>query len=104
MQDFALKVVGVGRPYGTRWLCVALLMSEDDQPLMLQFKEAGHSVLEPYLERSRYSHQGERVVMGQRLLQGSSDIFLGWTRGAEGQDFYVRQLRDMKASIPLEYS
>jgi uncharacterized protein (DUF2252 family) len=75
VQDFALKVVGVGS-VGTRCY-VALLMSADDQPLILQFKEARHSVLEPYLERSRYDHQGERVVRGQRLLQGSSDIFLG---------------------------
>jgi hypothetical protein len=56
------------------------------------------SVLEPYAGRSAYSNHGERVVIGQRLMQSSSDIFLGWSRGPRGYDFYVRQLRDMKFS------
>jgi len=77
-------------------------MSEQNAPLMLQFKEAGRSVLEPYTAKSAYDNQGQRVVMGQRLMQSSSDIFLGWVRGRRGYDFYVRQLRDMKMSVPLE--
>lgn len=100
LEDFALKVVGIGS-VGTRCY-VALLISEEDQPLLLQLKEARRSVLEPYTKKSRYDNQGERVVMGQRLMQSSSDIFLGWVRGRGGLDFYVRQLRDMKLSIPVE--
>jgi hypothetical protein len=69
---------------------------------MLQVKEAGRSVLEPYAGKSRYNNQGQRVVIGQRLMQSSSDIFLGWTSGRKGHDFFVRQLRDMKMSIPVE--
>jgi len=100
MEDFAMKVVGIGS-VGTRcW--IALFFSEENHPLMLQFKEAGHSVLEPYAGKSLYENQGQRVVVGQRLMQSSSDIFLGWMRGGRGYDFYVRQLRDMKFSIPLE--
>jgi uncharacterized protein (DUF2252 family) len=100
LVDFALKVVGIGS-VGTRCY-VALLMSVENHPLILQFKEAGRSVLEPYTKRSAYDNQGQRVVIGQRLMQSSSDIFLGWVRGKYGNDFYVRQLRDMKMSIPLE--
>ena len=100
LEDFALKVVGIGS-VGTRCY-IALLISDESHPLILQFKEAGRSVLEPYTERSEYDNQGQRVVMGQRLMQSSSDIFLGWVRGRRGYDFYVRQLRDMKISVPLE--
>ncbi len=100
LEDFALKVVGIGS-VGTRCY-IALLMSDESDPLILQFKEAGRSVLEPYTEKSEYANQGQRVVMGQRLMQSSSDIFLGWVRGQRGNDFYVRQLRDMKMSIPIE--
>jgi uncharacterized protein (DUF2252 family) len=100
LEDSALKVVGIGS-VGTRCY-IALLVSEGDHPLMLQFKEAGRSVLEPYTDRSPYANQGQRVVMGQRLMQSSSDIFLGWARGRRGYDFYVRQLRDMKMSYPIE--
>ena len=99
LEDFAFKVVGIGS-VGTR-CAVALLMSDDEQPLILQFKEAGRSVLEPYTQKSRYENQGQRVVVAQRLMQSSSDIFLGWARGKRGNDFYFRQLRDMKMSIPL---
>ncbi|WP_254972139.1 DUF2252 domain-containing protein [Cyanobium sp. Candia 9D4] len=99
-EDAALKVVGIGS-VGTRCF-IALFFSEDNHPLMLQFKEALHSVLEPYTEISRYGNQGERVVMGQRLIHSSSDIFLGWFRSRNGRDFYVRQLRDMKVSFPIE--
>jgi len=99
-EDSALKVVGIGS-VGTRCY-IGLFFAADDEPLILQFKEARRSVLEPYAGRCRYDNQGERVVMGQRLMQSSSDIFLGWVRGRRGFDFYVRQLRDMKMSIPVE--
>ena len=100
LVDSALKVVGIGS-VGTRCY-VLLLLSEENHPLILQAKEARHSVLEPYTQPSRYENQGERVVMGQRLMQSSSDIFLGWVRGPRGYDNYVRQLRDMKLSAPVE--
>jgi uncharacterized protein (DUF2252 family) len=100
LEDFALKVVGIGS-VGTRCF-VGLFFDEENHPLMLQFKEACRSVLEPHAGKSRYDNQGQRVVMGQRLMQSSSDIFLGWTRGRQGYDYFVRQLRDMKMSIPVE--
>ncbi len=97
--DAAIKVVGVGS-VGTRcW--IALLMSPANEPLFLQFKQANASVLEPYAGKSDYPHHGQRVVMGQRLMQAASDIFLGWTTGAAG-DFYVRQLRDAKIGANIE--
>ncbi len=100
LEDFALKAVGIGS-VGTR--CYIMLMfSEENHPLILQVKEARSSVLEPYTAPSRYENHGQRVVVGQRLTQSSSDIFLGWVRGRLGFDFYVRQLRDMKMSAPLE--
>ena len=68
----------------------------------MQFKEATSSVLEPYLGVSRASQHGQRVVEGQRYMQAASDIFLGWARGEEGRDFYVRQLHDMKGSVDLD--
>jgi uncharacterized protein (DUF2252 family) len=100
LEDCALKVVGIGS-VGTRCF-IALFFDGENHPLMLQFKEACRSVLEPYAGRSRYDNQGERIVMGQRLMQSSSDIFLGWARGRRGYDFFVRQLRDMKMSLPVE--
>jgi uncharacterized protein (DUF2252 family) len=97
--DAAIKVVGVGS-VGTRcW--IVLLMSPAGEPLFLQVKQANASVLEPYAGKSEYSHHGQRVVMGQRLMQAASDIFLGWTTGPAG-DFYVRQLRDAKISANVE--
>lgn len=99
-EDAAMKVVGVGS-VGTRCM-IALFFSEDNHPLILQLKEARRSVLEPYTEKSQYDNQGQRIVTGQRLTQASSDIFLGWFRGRYGRDFYVRQLRDMKMSVPIE--
>ncbi|MGZ3546879.1 MAG: DUF2252 domain-containing protein [Vulcanimicrobiaceae bacterium] len=97
--DAALKVVGIGS-VGTRcW--IALLMSSSNDPLFLQIKQAGASVLEPYAGKSRYAHNGRRVVIGQRLMQAASDIFLGWLSGLAG-DFYVRQLRDAKISPLVE--
>jgi uncharacterized protein (DUF2252 family) len=100
LEDFALKVVGIGS-VGTRCYIV-LLFDDAGHPLILQVKEACRSVLEPYAEKSPYDNQGQRIVMGQRLMQSSSDIFLGWVRGRRGYDFFVRQLRDMKMSVPLE--
>jgi uncharacterized protein (DUF2252 family) len=100
MEDFAVKVVGIGS-VGTRCY-IGLYFDEEDHPLILQFKEACRSVLEPYAGKSHYDNQGQRVVIGQRLMQSSSDIFLGWARGRRGYDFFVRQLRDMKFSAPIE--
>ena len=98
--DLAMKVVGIGS-VGT--LCgVALFMAADDDPIFLQVKEAAPSVLEPHAGRSRHANNGERVVVGQRLMQSASDLFLGWTRGGSGRDMYVRQLRDMKVSAIVE--
>ena len=96
--DFALKVVGVGS-VGTRCF-VALLEGRDEgDPLFLQAKEATASVLDPYVESSHHANHGERVVVGQRLMQATPDIFLGWSRGPGGRDFYFRQLWDMKGSV-----
>ena len=100
LVDAAMKVVGIGS-VGTRCF-IGLFFSEENHPLILQFKESCRSVLEPYAGKSQYENQGQRVVMGQRLMQSSSDIFLGWARGREGRDFFVRQLRDMKMAIPIE--
>ena len=99
LVDMARKVVGVGS-VGTRCWIVLLLGRDDQDPLLLQIKEADHSVLAPYAGASAYPNQGRRVVAGQRLMQATSDILLGWERaeGIDGQsrDFYVRQLRDWK--------
>ncbi|MFJ6050652.1 DUF2252 domain-containing protein [Streptomyces sp. NPDC092307] len=97
--DMARKVVGVGS-VGTRCWIVLLLGRDGEDPLILQAKEAGDSVLAAYAGPSEYATGGERVVAGQRLMQAASDIFLGWqqTRGLDDveRDFYVRQLRDWK--------
>jgi uncharacterized protein (DUF2252 family) len=85
--DFALKVVGVGS-VGTRCFVVLLEGRDEGDPLFLQAKEATASVLDPYLESSKHTNHGERVVVGQRLMQATPDIFLGWTRGPGGRDFY----------------
>ena len=98
--DVALKVVGVGS-VGTRCFIVLLLAAPDD-PLFLQVKEARPSVLEPYAGKTAVEHNGQRVVVGQRLMQSASDIFLGWSKGPAGRDFYVRQLRDMKIAPAVE--
>lgn len=99
--DVALKVVGVGS-VGTRCWIVLLQGRDADDPLFLQVKEAGRSVLEDHLPRSRFRHAGRRVVEGQHLMQASRDIFLGWTSGGAGRPFYVRQLRDGKGSIDTD--
>jgi uncharacterized protein (DUF2252 family) len=99
--DLAQKVVGVGS-VGTRCAIVLCLGgAEGDDPLIMQIKEAGPSVLEPYLGASPHANRGERVVVGQRMMQAASDIFLGWST-FNGMDFYARQLRDMKLSAEIE--
>ncbi|HEX6108372.1 MAG TPA: DUF2252 domain-containing protein [Ktedonobacteraceae bacterium] len=97
--DVVHKVVGVGS-VGTRCYVALLLGSDINDPLFLQIKEARASVYEPYLGRSAFANHGQRVVMGQRLMQASSGIFLGWTR-LRSIDFYIRQLRDMKLSVDI---
>ena len=97
--DVVHKVVGVGS-VGTRCYVALLLGNGTNDPLFLQIKEARASVYEPYVGRSAFSNHGERVVMGQRLMQASSGIFLGWTRLGP-IDFYIRQLRDMKLSVDI---
>ena len=99
LKDVAIKVVGVGS-VGT--ICGILLMiAEEDDALFLQVKEARVSVLEPYAGKSRYRNRGERVVVGQRLMQAASDLFLGWTE-YDGRHFYMRQLRDTKIKPMIE--
>jgi hypothetical protein len=99
IEDIAMKVVGVGS-VGTR--CgIILLMAEDNDPLLLQVKEARPSVLAPYAGKSTFSHQGERIVVGQRLMQSASDMMLGWTTGQHKLHYYLRQLRDMKFSLDI---
>jgi uncharacterized protein (DUF2252 family) len=100
MVDAALKVVGIGS-VGTR-CAITLFMSVANEPLFLQAKEARKSVLEPYAGKSEYAHHGQRVVMGQRLMQPASDIFLGWFTNKRGKDMYVRQLRDAKIKPVVE--
>jgi uncharacterized protein (DUF2252 family) len=98
--DGALKVVGVGS-VGTRCF-VALFLAAPDDALFLQIKEAGPSVLERYTGTKKVAQNGQRVVVGQRLMQSASDIFLGWSKGPAGRDFYLRQLRDMKIAPDVE--
>jgi hypothetical protein len=104
LVDMARKVVGVGS-VGTRsWML--LLLEDGASPLFLQAKEAGPSVLEAFVAASEYDNSGQRVVVGQRLMQAVGDIFLGWVRapGFDGKkrDFYLRQLRDWKGSAEIE--
>jgi uncharacterized protein (DUF2252 family) len=98
-KDIAGKVVGVGS-VGTR-CSIMLMMGGADDPLFLQVKEARASVLEPYVGQSAYPNHGQRVVMGQRMMQSASDIFLGWTETEKGH-FYIRQMRDMKVKPLVE--
>ncbi len=104
--DLARKVVGVGS-VGTRCWITLMIGRDNGDPLFLQVKEAEASVLSRFVGASKYANQGQRVVAGQRLMQASSDIFLGWQRteaGLDGKqrDFYVRQLRDWKFSVEIE--
>jgi len=100
LTDVALKVVGVGS-VGTRCYIV-LLLNDNNEPLFIQVKEARQSVLEQYTSPSKYNHNGERIVQGQRLIQSASDIFLGWSTGNDGRQFYFRQLKDRKISAEIE--
>ncbi|HTA33195.1 MAG TPA: DUF2252 domain-containing protein [Solirubrobacteraceae bacterium] len=106
LTDIARKVVGVGS-VGTRAWIALLLGRDGEDPLFLQMKEAEASVMEEFLAPSEFENHGERVVAGQRLMQASSDIFLGWVHieaGIDGnrRDFYVRQLKDWKGSAEIE--
>jgi uncharacterized protein (DUF2252 family) len=104
LVQIARKIVGVGSVGQRAW--VLLLEDEDNEPLVLQAKQAQPSVLADFCGRSSHRNQGERVVAGQRLMQATSDVFLGWTHvvGEDGtdRDYYVRQLRDWKFSFPIE--
>lgn len=103
--QMARKVVGVGS-VGTRAWVILMQGADDSDPLFLQAKEAQESVIAAYVDGPTYDNQGRRVVEGQRLMQASSDIFLGWQRGADPdgamRDFYLRQLRDGKGSAVIE--
>jgi uncharacterized protein (DUF2252 family) len=105
LVDFARKVVGVGS-VGTRSWMALMLGGDESDALFLQAKEAGTSVLEEFVGPSEHDNAGQRVVVGQRLMQAVSDIFLGWVRvqGIDGRtrDFYLRQLRDWKGSAEIE--
>jgi uncharacterized protein (DUF2252 family) len=106
MVQAARKVVGVGS-VGTRAYVLLMDALDGVEPLFLQAKEAQPSVLADYCGRSQYTNQGERAVAGQHLMQAESDIFLGWTRVPNpldgiDRDFYVRQLKDWKFSVPIE--
>ena len=104
LVDVARKVVGVGS-VGTRCL-IALFEAGDGTPLFLQLKQATPSVLEPHLGASSFEHAGQRVVEGQRLIQATSDVLLGWSSWRESRgravDFYFRQLWDGKGKIDVE--
>ena len=101
----ARKIVGVGS-VGTRCFILLLVGRDDTDPLILQVKEAQASVLERFVGATEYAQHGQRVVAGQRLMQGASDVFLGWQRitGFDGvtRDFYVRQLHDWKGSADVD--
>jgi uncharacterized protein (DUF2252 family) len=103
--DVAHKVVGVGSVGTQSWIAL-MLGYNDTEPLFLQIKEAQASVLEAHLGASEFSNHGQRVVVGQRLMQASSDVFLGWLHvvNADGteRDYYGRQLRDWKGSAEIE--
>jgi uncharacterized protein (DUF2252 family) len=99
--DLAHKVVGVGS-VGTRCWAIYMEGPAGQDPLFLQAKQATQSVLEPYLGKAAQKHHGQRVVLGQKLMQAASDVFLGWMTGIEGLHYYWRQLWDAKLSADLE--
>jgi uncharacterized protein (DUF2252 family) len=103
VADVAHRVVGVGS-VGVRAYLVLLFGNGDSDPLFLQVKEATEPAHAPYLPPlpKMLAHNGRRVVYGQRLLQASTDFMLGWTK-IDGRDFYVRQMKNMKGSIPIEW-
>jgi uncharacterized protein (DUF2252 family) len=100
LVDAAIKVVGIGSVGRRCW--ILLLMSAANDPLFLQVKQAVQSVLEPFAGKSIYPHHGQRVVIGQKMMQPASDLFLGWLTGVKGRHFYVRQLRDAKIKPLVE--
>jgi uncharacterized protein (DUF2252 family) len=100
LKDVAIKVVGIGSVGTVCW--VFLFMAGENDPLFLQVKEARASVLERFAGASVFANHGERVVNGYRMMQPASDMFLGWTTGALGRHFFVRQLRDTKISLRVE--
>ncbi len=100
VADIAIKVVGVGS-VGT--LCgVMLLLAREGDPLFLQVKQAGPSVLEAYAGKSTHPNHGQRIVIGCQLMQSASDLFLGWAEGELGRHVYVRQLKDVKIKMLVE--
>jgi len=103
VADIAHRIVGVGS-VGTRAYLALLIGKSDDDPLFLQIKEALSPAHAPYLppRRAEYRHEGQRVVIGQRALQASSDVMLGWT-DMDGRPYYVRQMKNLKASVPIEW-
>ncbi len=103
LAHLARKVVGVGSVGTDAWIAL-FLAREDGSPLFLQIKEAQPSVLERFTAKTKFSNHGQRVVIGQRLVQAASDIFLGWERfswAGEERDYYFRQLRDWKGSVEV---
>jgi uncharacterized protein (DUF2252 family) len=103
VADIAHRIVGVGS-VGTRAYLVLLMGKNDDDPLFLQIKEALPPAHAPYLplRRAVFDHEGERVVIGQRALQAATDVMLGWTE-MDGRPYYVRQMKNLKASVPIEW-
>ncbi len=103
VSDVAHRVVGIGS-VGTRTYLALLMGKDDNDPLFLQIKEALRPAHAPYLplRRSEIGHDGQRIVTGQRALQSSSDVMLGWTE-MDGHEYYVRQMKNLKASIPIEW-
>jgi uncharacterized protein (DUF2252 family) len=100
LKDAVIKVVGVGSVGTACWM--VLLMAGEGDPLILQIKEARASVLEAFAGRSVFPNHGQRVVHGHRLIQPASDMLLGWSKGAGGRHYYVRQLRDAKIKFAVE--
>ena len=98
--EAARKVVGVGS-VGTRCFVIVLEGRDGSDPLILQAKEAPASVLDPYVGPTVHANQGQRVVAGQRAMQATPDILLGWTRGPDRRDYYFRQLWDQKGSVDI---
>ncbi len=103
LADVSHRVVGVGS-VGTRAYLTLLIGKSDEDPLFLQVKEALSPAHAPYLpsRQAKFTHEGQRVVIGQRALQASSDVMLGWTEIDE-RPYYVRQMKNLKASIPIEW-
>jgi uncharacterized protein (DUF2252 family) len=102
LADVAVKAVGVSS-VGTRCFLVLLVGRDHGEPLFLQVKQAGRSVLEPYLSPSEFDHQGQRVVEGQRFMQATSDRFLGWSSASSGLEYYWRTYRDVSGAADVAH-